>query len=112
MSNSEKPKNFGEFWPFYLSEHRHPLNRRLHFIGTGLGFVCLALAAICEQPLLILLGLVVGYAFAWGGHFFVEHNRPATFRHPIYSLIADWRMFYFSLNGRMKEEIERWGRPQ
>jgi hypothetical protein len=25
----------------------------------------------------LLAGLAVGYAFAWGGHFFFENNRPA-----------------------------------
>jgi hypothetical protein len=25
-------------------------------------------------------GLVQGYFFAWIGHFFVEHNKPATFK--------------------------------
>jgi hypothetical protein len=112
MNQQEKPKNFGEFWRFYVGEHSHPLNRRLHFIGTSLGFVCLVLAAIREQPLWIPVGLLAGYGLAWAGHFFVEHNRPATFRHPLYSLLADWRMFYLTLNGRMRGEIERLGGPR
>jgi hypothetical protein len=35
---------------------------------------------------------LVSYACAWVGHFFVEHNRPATFVYPTYSLMGDLRM--------------------
>jgi hypothetical protein len=45
--------------------------------------------------------LIVGYAFAWVGHFFFEKNKPATFRHPFYSFIGDWRMWWETLIGKM-----------
>ena len=50
---------------------------------------------------------VVGYAFAWYAHFFVEHNKPATFGHPFYSLAADYRMLFLMLAGRMDGEVKR-----
>ena len=40
------------------------------------------------------LVLLVGYGFAWVGHFFYELNQPATFIYPIYSLLGDFRMWY------------------
>jgi hypothetical protein len=46
------------------------------------------------NPLWLLAAIACGYAFAWIGHFFFEHNRPATFRHPLYSLMADWLMYW------------------
>ena len=46
--------------------------------------------------------LVSGYAFAWVGHFFFEHNKPATFRHPFYSFAGDWVMFKDILSGRIR----------
>lgn len=45
---------------------------------------------------------VVGYGFAWLGHYFFEHNKPATFVYPFYSLIGDWVMFKDILIGKIK----------
>ena len=98
---SERYRRFADFYPYYLSEHRHPVCRGLHYIGTGLG-ACLFVAAIVTGQLsLILAGLVTGYAFAWVGHFFFEHNRPATFQYPLYSFAGDWVMLKDFLTGRL-----------
>lgn len=105
--NSEKPRNFGEFWPYYVLEHLNPKNRRSHFIGTTIGFILLAIGAVSENPWFLLGALVSGYGFAWFGHFFIERNRPATFRHPIYSLLGDFKMFYLILNRKMDAEVDR-----
>jgi hypothetical protein len=94
--------SFGEFYPFYLSEHRDPTCRRLHFAGTTLGLVCLVGALATGRWWLLLAGLVIGYALAWTGHFFFEHNRPATFRHPLYSFAGDWVMWRDMLVGRIR----------
>jgi len=84
--------SFGAFWPIYLSAHRRPANRALHVVGTLSGVSLLLAAAVFREPWLILAAPVVGYAFAWTGHFFIEGNRPATFGHPFWSLAADFRM--------------------
>ena len=83
---SERYESFSAFYRFYLSEHRNRTCRRLHFAGTSLGVVCLALALASGRWWLIPVGLVTGYAFAWSGHFFFEKNRPATFRYPALQL--------------------------
>jgi len=93
---------FREFYPFYLAEHRNRTCRRLHFVGSSLGLVCLAAAIALRSLWFVLLGILVGYAFAWVGHFFFERNRPATFRHPLYSFAGDWVMFRDILTGRIK----------
>jgi hypothetical protein len=94
-------QSFAEFWPYYLSEHRNPLNRRLHFAGTTLTNLSLLAAISSGRPMLLLLCPLFGYAFAWFGHFRVEHNRPATFKHPFYSLAGDYRMYLEMLRGRL-----------
>ena len=45
---------------------------------------------------------VVGYGFAWVGHYVFEKNRPATFKHPWYSLAGDFVMFKDILIGRIE----------
>jgi hypothetical protein len=90
---SETYASFREFYPFYLSEHRNRTCRRLHFAGSALGVACLATAIATGNAWFILLGLVLGYALAWTGHFFFEKNQPATFRYPLYSFVGDWVMF-------------------
>ncbi len=75
------------------SEHRNLVSRRLHFVGS-LGVIgCLAMALATGDWLWLPAAVVCGYGFAWVGHFFFEKNRPATFRHPLYSLMGDWVMF-------------------
>ena len=99
---SERIQSFTQFWPYYLGEHSRPGTRRLHFVGTTLA-ICLAVASLSTgRWLLLLAALVCGYAFAWVGHYFFEHNRPATFKNPFYSFGADLLMFVQLLTGKIK----------
>jgi hypothetical protein len=98
---SDRFHTFAEFYPFYLSEHRHPVCRRLHFVGTLLVVVCVALAIVIGNMWWLAAAPLCGYGFAWVGHFFFERNRPATFTHPLYSLVGDWVMFRDMLTGRI-----------
>ncbi len=93
--------SFAEFYPFYLNEHRNVVSRRLHFVGS-LGVIgCIAMALATGDWLWLPAAVVCGYGFAWAGHFFFEKNRPATFRHPIYSLMGDWVMFKDICSGKI-----------
>ncbi len=99
--------SFSEFWPFYVREHSQPLTRRLHFVGTTLVLLLVIAAAALRRPWLLLLTPVCGYSFAWASHFLVEKNRPATFKYPLYSLVADFVMYGKMLRGQMDEEVRR-----
>lgn len=94
------------FWPFYVSQHLHPVNRALHFVGTTLVLGCLAAAALVWPPFL-LAAPFAGYGFAWVGHFAFEKNKPATFSYPWWSLRGDFRMYGLMLMSKMGPEIER-----
>ena len=100
--------SFSTFWPFYCREHSKPLTRRLHLIGSLLGPFAAAAAFLATRSAHALwLWAACGYAFAWAGHFFVEKNRPATFRYPFYSLAADYVMVWKMLTGKMDDEVAR-----
>lgn len=102
-----EPRSFREFWPFYVGEHLDARNRWLHFIGTGAALGFILIAAASGQPWWLVGAPVAGYALAWIGHYMIERNRPATFRHPLYSLLGDFRMFGLMLTGRMQREVAR-----
>jgi hypothetical protein len=109
MSAEKKYKSFSEFWPYYLSEHRDPVNRALHFAGTTAALATAALAAATLNPFLVPAALVCGYGPAWIGHFLVEKNRPATFTYPVWSFIGDFKMYGLILTGRMQNELQSLG---
>ncbi len=93
---------FSEFYPFYLSEHQDRVNRRLHFVGSTLVIALVLFALVSQQWLWLLAVPFAGYGFAWVGHFFFEKNKPATFNHPLYSLMGDWVMYKDILTGKIK----------
>lgn len=94
--------SFSEFYPFYLSEHQDRVNRRLHFVGSTLVIGLVLFALVTQQWLWLAAVPPAGYGFAWFGHFFFEKNKPATFNHPLYSLMGDWVMYKDILTGKVK----------
>ncbi len=100
--SGDRFQTFREFYPFYLSEHANRVSRRLHFVGTALVLGIALVAIMTMRWQLLWLLPVVGYGFAWAGHFFFEKNRPATFRYPLYSLIGDFVMFRDLLTRRIR----------
>ena len=100
---SQEFGSFREFYPFYLGEHANVACRRLHFVGSTLVLLVIALVvAAVLSPWWLLAIPVIGYGFAWVGHFFFEHNKPATFSHPFYSFAGDWVMYAQILTGRIR----------
>ena len=97
----KKFASFKEFYPFYLDEHSNLTCRRLHFIGTWLVVLIVVLSIVTANPWWLLLTPLVGYGFAWAGHFFFEHNKPATFKYPFYSLAGDWVMWKDIMAGKV-----------
>ena len=96
----ERFQSFEAFYPHYIHEHSNRTCRRIHVVGSALVLVVLGVAVATRNPWWLLAMPLVGYGFAWVGHFFFEKNRPATFRYPLWSLMGDWRMFWEVVSGR------------
>jgi len=91
---AERYRTFAEFYPFYLTEHVNVVSRRLHVIGTTLVAASLIAAAVLLDWRFLAAAPVIGYGFAWVGHFFFEKNRPATFKYPGFSLMGDFQLWW------------------
>ena len=102
---TERFSSYAEFWPHYLREHANPRTRALHFAGTAAALLCLGFGIVTGPWWLILIAPVAGYGPAWFAHGFVEHNKPVTFTHPVWSLLSDFRMFHLWLTGRLAPEL-------
>ncbi len=69
QSATHRYQSFRDFYPYYLSEHSDRTCRRLHFVGTLLVILIAVAAAATGRPSLLWLLPIVGYGFAWVGHF-------------------------------------------
>ncbi|MCP3169051.1 DUF962 domain-containing protein [Myxococcus qinghaiensis] len=100
-------QTYGEFWPFYLREHSLPVTRRFHFVGTSLGLATGVAAVVTGRGALVPAALVAAYGFAWFSHFFIERNKPASFKYPLWSFISDFRMAGLMAVGQLDAHMER-----
>lgn len=101
--------SFDEFWPIYLKAHSAPETRLLHFAGTAAAAGCVLAFATTRKPGWLLAALAAGYGPSWAGHALVEHNRPATLEHPLWSLKADFKMLEMAVAGTLDAELARLG---
>ena len=93
--------SFDAFYRFYLTQHRNGTCRALHVTGSLLVILLFWSAILTQTWWLLFTVPLVGYGFAWVGHFGFEGNKPATFGAPGYSLASDWVMLGHVLTGRL-----------
>jgi hypothetical protein len=109
--SGERFQSFDEFWPFYLSEHSQPATRWMHFFGSSVALGLGVSGFVTGSWVMFPAAVVSGYAFAWVSHFFIEKNRPATFKYPLRSFVADWKMWFMMATGRLNAELKRLNIP-
>lgn len=105
--SEERITEYWKFWDYYLSEHINPLNRLLHFVGTALGIVLLAWFIARGAWYYMPLCFICGYGFSWFGHFFIEKNKPASFKYPLWSFMSDYVMMFYMMTGKINRELDR-----
>jgi hypothetical protein len=101
-------ENYKDFWPFYLAAHSKAATRGFHYVGTASLVTVVGFAVWFGEWWLLLLALPALYSFAWFSHFMIEGNKPATFTHPLWSLVSDFRMAGLALTGRMPRELRKY----
>ena len=107
MSPTQQFSTYGEFFIYYVRAHSHPANRIMHLLGTTLGLAVVISAFLLGHPWYAMLFPVVAYSFAWTGHFVIEKNTPATFGHPFWSFISDFRMLALMVTGQLGPYLEQ-----
>lgn len=99
------------FWTHYLRVHSRAETRYWHFLGTAMAIACLGGLVITRSAWFLVAAVLAGYGPAWIAHVAYEKNKPATFTHPLWSLISDLRMLGLWLTGRLGGELARAGVP-
>ena len=102
MKDTQRYQSFKEFYPFYLGEHQNKTCRGLHVIGTTLVLAVLIYSLVTQHYMLLWTLPIIGYGFAWVGHFIFEKNVPATFQYPLYSFMGDFVMWWQVITFKLK----------
>jgi len=93
--------NYDEFWQFYLAEHTKPWTKKIHALGLILGLAFVFYAIASSEWVFLPLALLVSYGPIWMSHFFIEKNKPASFKYPFWSFISEFRMVYLFFRGKL-----------
>lgn len=104
---SGREMSFAEFWRHYLRAHSKPGTRAAHYLATIMGIIAVMAAAYYARPILAVAGIASAAALAVGSHWIIEHNQPLIRVNALYGAIADLRMCWLALTGRLKGEYRR-----
>lgn len=97
----QRYKTFNEFFPYYLSVHSHRSTKWIHAVTTSFAMVFLVITLVTGKLAYVVSAWVATYAILFLSHFLIEKNRPATFRYPWWSILADFKMAYLLFKGKL-----------
>ncbi|TXF78944.1 DUF962 domain-containing protein [Chryseobacterium sp.] len=99
---SERITTYAEYYPAYLAEHQKLGTRIAHFIGTLLFLFVIFYVITSGKERFLWYLPIFGYGFGMLSHVLFEKNSPKTFRHPVWNLASDFRLFFELLTGKQK----------
>ena len=104
--NGERPSTYREFWPYYLSQHLHPMTQRVHAAGTATAVAVGMSSLFRGKWKLFAAAPLFAYGPAIASHFIWEGNRPVLFRGSFWwSARADIEMVYKVFTGRIHQDV-------
>ena len=98
----DRIKTFSEFYDFYLSQHQKMWTRILHFLGTLLLIAVLIYVVQSGKERFLWYVPIFGLGFSALSHYIFEKNKPTTFKYPIFTLMADFKLFFDLITGKEK----------
>ena len=96
---------FKEFWSVYLHAHSRRSTRALHYVATVFFGFTAAVAVAVEQIWIVPAGIAGSYAIAVMAHWGLERNQPLFVVNPLWGAVADLRMCWLALTGRLRREL-------
>ena len=97
-----KKINFAEFYKFYLKEHQKMWTRIFHFVGTGIIILVIGYVLFSGKERFLWYVPILGFGLAWFSHAVFDKKFPQTYKHPFWSIISDFKMFFELLTGKLK----------
>ncbi len=76
----------------YQKAHENRWNQVLHYFAFLFAFIAWIFLFINIKVTIILA--VLHYVLSWIGHFYFEHNQPASFKYPILGFYAGFLWFF------------------
>lgn len=81
----------------------------MHYAATAVGVMAAIEAVIAQQFWIFVAGIALAYAMAIASHWFIEHNQPLIRVNAVWGAVADLRMIWLALTGRLGDEFARYG---
>jgi hypothetical protein len=105
--NAPDPGSYREFWAYYLSQHLHPMTRRVHAAATGAAILT-GITAIAQRKWKTLAASpLLAYGPAFASHWIWEGNNPVVLKKgkPIWAAMADLEMVFKVFTGAVTEDV-------
>ena len=101
------PSSYREFWAFYLSQHLHPMTRRVHAAATVTAVITGVTGILSRKWKVVAASPLLAYGPAFASHWIWEKNSPVVLNKgkPVWAAMADLEMVFKVLAGAIDEDV-------